>query len=95
MESEIGGPMFKFVRNAGSLSLFDTWDDVWVSRDLVNWQREGLTIDKFLKKYVGSKEVKYRFWESEKKNDLHEHKLPLEYGDNRIYLKDMLSEKTE
>ncbi|EPF2931183.1 hypothetical protein ACSL9C_004133 [Vibrio navarrensis] len=95
MESEIGGPMFKFVRNVlAHFPFFDTWDDVWVSRDLVNWQREGLTIDKFLKKYVGSKEVKYRFWESEKKRMTYMSiNFPLEYGDNRIYLKDMLSEK--
>ncbi|MEL0609000.1 hypothetical protein [Vibrio echinoideorum] len=95
MESEIGGPMFKFIRNVlAHFPFFDTWDDVWVSRDLVNWQREGLTIDKFLKKYVGFKEVKYRFWESEKKRMTYMNiNFPLEYGENRIYLKDMLSEK--
>ena len=95
MESEIGGPMFKFVRNVlAHFPFFDTWDDVWVSRDLVNWQREGLTIDKFLKKHVGSKEVKYRFWEPEKKRMTYMSiNFPLEYGEKGIYLKDMLSEK--
>lgn len=37
-----------------------------MSKELVNWQREGLTIDCFLKKYAGQDEVKYRFWEEDK-----------------------------
>lgn len=95
MESEISGPMFKFFRNIfAHFPFFDTWDDVWVSKELVNWQREGRTIDKFLKKHFGSKEVKYRFWESDKKQMTYiSINFPLEYGEKEIYLKDMLSEK--
>ncbi|EJG1286777.1 hypothetical protein J7905_01430 [Vibrio parahaemolyticus] len=95
MESEIGGPMFKFVRNVlAHFPFFDTWDDVWVSKELVNWQRERLTIDRFLKKYAGSKEVKYRFWEPSKNRMTYMNiSFPVEYDTNRIYLKDMIAEK--
>ncbi len=42
MGSEIGDPMFKFVCNVLALfPFFDTWDDIWVNRVLVDWQREG------------------------------------------------------
>ncbi|QUM85463.1 hypothetical protein [Moritella sp. 28] len=95
MESEIGGPLFKFVRNIlAHFPVFETWDNVWVSKELVNWQREGLTIDRFLKKYSGHAEVKYRFWEAEKKTmNYMSIRFPQEYGDNKVYLKDMLAEK--
>ncbi len=95
MESEIGGPTFKFVRNVlAHFPVFETWDDVWVSKDLVNWQKEGLTIDRFLKKYSGHEGVKYRFWEVDKKRMTYiSIRFPGEYGENKIYLKDMIAEK--
>lgn len=95
MESEIGGPMFKFVRNLlAHFPIFETWDDVWVSKELVNWQKEGLTIDRFLKKYTGHEEVKYRFWEANKKRMTYINiSFPKGYGEKKIYLKDMISEK--
>lgn len=95
MESEIGGSLFKFVRNVlAHFPVFETWDDVWVSKVLVNWQREGLTIDRFLKKYSGHAEVKYRFWEAEKKKMTYMSiRFPKEYGDDKVYLKDMIAEK--
>jgi len=38
MESEIGGPFFKFVRNIlAHFPVFETWDQVWISKELVNW----------------------------------------------------------
>lgn len=95
MESEIGGPMFKFVRNLlAHFPIFETWNDVWVSKELVNWQKKGLTIDRFLKKYTGHEEVKYRFWEANKKRMTYiSISFPKEYGEKKIYLKDMISEK--
>lgn len=95
MESEIGGPMFKFVRNIlAHFPVFETWDEVWISKELVNWQKEGLTIDRFLKKYLGHEEVKYRFWEADKKRMTYMSiRFPKEYGENKIFLKDMIVEK--
>jgi hypothetical protein len=95
MESEIGGPLFKFVRNIlAHFPVFDTWDEVWVSKELVNWQREGLTIGRFLKKYLGHDEVKYRFWEPDKKLMTYiSINFPEKYEQNKIYLKDIVAEK--
>lgn len=95
MESEIGGPLFKFVRNVlAHFPLFEKWDEVWISKELVNWQKDGQTIDRFLKKYSGYKEVKYRFWEENKKQMTYMSiKFPEIYEDNKIYLQDIISEK--
>lgn len=68
MESEIGSEIFKFVRNvAADFPFFKSGDDVWINNSLVNWYKNGQTIDKFLKKYKGHKKVKYRFRELAKK----------------------------
>ncbi|MBN2259858.1 MAG: hypothetical protein JW702_04915 [Clostridiales bacterium] len=95
MEAEIGGPLFKFVRNVlAHFPIFESWDEVWISKDLVNWQKEGLSIDRFLKEFSGHAEVKYRFWEADKKQMTYMSILfPEVYDNNRIYLKDMISEK--
>ncbi|PHS68673.1 MAG: hypothetical protein COB23_09030 [Methylophaga sp.] len=95
MESEIGGPLFKFIRNTfAHFPLFESWNEVWLTKGLVNWQKEGLTIDRFLKKYAGHTEIKYRFWEAEKKEMTYMSiNFPKEYGDNKIYLSEILSEK--
>lgn len=95
LESEIGGLLFKFVRNIlAHFPLFETWNDVWINKELANWQKEGLTIDRFLKKYSGHAEVKYRFWEAEKRQMTYTIiQFPKQYGNNKIYLKDIISEK--
>ncbi|MGG3926882.1 hypothetical protein ABET51_12865 [Metabacillus fastidiosus] len=96
MESEIGSELFKFIRNIfAHFPFFDCWDDVYINSEIVNWYKKGLTIDKFLKKYAGKQEVKYRFWEADKKRMTYlTIAFPPKYDkDNNIYLKDMLSEK--
>ena len=95
MENEIGGPLFKFIRNVlAHFPIFETWDEVWVSKDLINWHKEGQSIDKFLKKYCGHDEVKYRFWEEKKKKMTYMSiKFPSEYNKDKFYLKNILSEK--
>lgn len=96
MESEIGSELFKFVRNIFShFPFFSKWDDVWISKSIVNWYKEGQTIDKFLKKYEAKDEVKYRFWEAEKKLMTYlSISFPKIYNDNsKIFLKDIISEK--
>lgn len=95
MEAEIGGELFKFVRNVlAHFPLFATWDDVWINKTLINWNREGQSIDRFLKKYQGSSEVKYRFWEEKKKQMTYlSINFPSIYSDEKIYLKDIINEK--
>lgn len=96
MESEIGSELFKFVRNVVShFPFFKSWDAVWVSKPIINWYREGLTIDRFLKKYEGHQEVKYRFWEEKKKRMTYlKISFPEAYNDeSKIFLNKMISEK--
>ena len=95
MEAEIGGELFKFVRNVlAHFPLFATWDEVWINKTLVNWNKEGQSIDRFLNKYQGKSEVKYRFWEEKKKQMTYlSINFPSTYGDDKIYLKDIISEK--
>ena len=71
------------------------WDDVWVSKNIINWHKEGQFIDKFLNKYQAHDPVKYRFWESENRKMTYiSINFPKEYTDNkRMFLKDILSEK--
>ena len=95
MEAEIGNELFKFVRNIIShFPFFNSWNDVWVNKLIINWYRKGLSIDKFLIKYTGKSEVKYRFWESEKSRMTYiSINFPKQYNDdNKIYLKDIISE---
>jgi hypothetical protein len=96
MESEIGSELFKFVRNVVShFPFFTKWDDVWISKPIVNWYKDGQTIDKFIKKYLGKTEVKYRFWEADKKLMTYlTISFPKEYSEeSKIYLKDIITEK--
>ncbi|WP_264549821.1 hypothetical protein [Flavobacterium sp. N2820] len=96
MESEIGSELFKFVRNVIShFPFFTKWDEVWVSKPIVNWHKEDQTIDRFLKKYAGKPEVKYRFWEDDKKLMTYlTISFPSEYLEqSKIFLKDIITEK--
>ena len=96
MEAEIGGDLFKFIRNViAHFPFFESWDDVWVSKNIINWYKEGQFIDKFLNKYKAHEPVKYRFWEYERKKMTYiSINFPKEYADNeKILLKDILSEK--
>lgn len=96
MEAEIGSELFKFIRNVLShFPFFYSWDSVWISKNIINWHKEELTIDKFLKKYAGHNSVKYRFWEEGKKRMTYLRiKFPKTYEkDIKIFLKDIISEK--
>ena len=95
MEGEIGSELFKFIRNVFShFPFFDSWDNVWISKPLTNWYKEGLSIDRFLSKYAGNIEVKYRFWEEQRKKMTYlSISFPKEYNEDiKIYLKDILTE---
>ncbi|MGD6815494.1 hypothetical protein ACQCVE_00270 [Metabacillus sp. 113a] len=96
MEAEIGSDLFKFIRNVlAHFPYFESWNDVWISQSIVNWNKPGLTIDTFLKKYAGRTEVKYRFWEPAKKQMTYlSINFPERYsGDTKIYLHAILTEK--
>lgn len=96
MEAEIGSELFKCIRNIfAHFPFFESWDDVWVNKSLINWYKKGQTIDRFLERYAGENEVKYRIWEANKKQMTYlSITFPDEYNEkSKIYLKDILSEK--
>lgn len=96
MEAEIGSELFKAIRNIiNHFPFFNSWDDVWINKSIVNWYKEGQSIDQFIEKYKGKDVVKYRFWEAEKKKMTYLRiNFPSNYNDNdKIFLKDILSEK--
>jgi len=96
MEAEIGSELFKFIRNVIThFPFFESWDDVWINKKLINWHKKSQSVDKFLEKYKGHETVKYRFWEADKKRMTYlDINFPENYTDDlKICLKDMLSEK--
>jgi hypothetical protein len=95
MESEISGSLFKFIRNVLiHFPFYDTWDEIWINKDLVNWKQPNRSIDKFLEKYKGSPEVKYRFKEKSKTDFTYVTvNFPQKYGSDKIFLKDIIKEE--
>ena len=95
MEGEIGSNLFKFIRNIfAHFPFYDSWDEVWINKSIVNWYKEGMSIDRFLKPYSGKNEVKYRIWDEKKREMTYlSISFPKTYDDNKIYLKDILTEK--
>jgi hypothetical protein len=96
MEAEIASELFAFVRNIlVHFPFFQSWGEVWIDKGIVNWYREGQSIDKFLDKYEKHELVKYRFWEAAKKKMTYiTMSFPEGYTKgSKIFLKDILSEK--
>lgn len=99
LEGIIVNDLFSFVRNLLlHFPIFDNWDDVYISKDLATWNKAG-TIHKFLKESSKIKiddkgTIHYRIWEESKKlmTDI-SICFPEEYNDNKIFLKDIVSEK--
>lgn len=91
--------VFRFVRNVIShFPLFDSWDDVWISKSLINWNKAGQSIDKFLKNNVGKETLGYAYKEENEDKSLFptmvDFNFPKSYDENsKIYLKEMISEK--
>lgn len=96
MEAEIGSELFKFIRNVIThIPFFASWNEVWINKSIINWYKEGQSMDRFLNKYKGRETVKYRFWEAQKKKMTYlSINFPEKYEeDTKIYLKEILSEK--
>jgi hypothetical protein len=96
MEAVITNNLFKCIRNIFShFPFYDEWNEVWVSETLVNWNKPNQSIYKFITKYLGYEEVKYRFWEPTiKKMTYISIHFPSSFNcDDKVYLKDIISEK--
>ncbi|WP_277655908.1 hypothetical protein [Seleniivibrio woodruffii] len=96
MEYDIGKFLFKFVRNLLShFPYFTSWDEIKFNKNIINWNKTDGSIDRFISKYEGHSEVKYRFWEEEKKRMTYiSINFPKTYGSDDIYLKDLIEEKS-
>lgn len=99
LEGVIADDLFSFIRNLLlHFPIFNTWDEVYINKNLATWSKVG-QIDKFLNKCInikidGKGTLKYRMWEEEKKKMTYfSVKFPEKYGDNNIYLKDIISEE--
>lgn len=99
LEGILTDDLFSFVRNLLShYPIFDNWEDVYITRDLATWIKES-TIHKFLLKCTqikidGSGTIKYRIWSVRSKTMTYiSINLPERYEDNKIYLRDIISEK--
>lgn len=96
MEAEIVTDFFKFIRNVIShFPLYDTWDDIFLTKEMINWNKQGLTIDKYMEKYQARPTIKYRFWEPDKKRMTYlDINFPSDYvTDKKYFLKDLLKEQ--
>ncbi|KAF0203391.1 MAG: hypothetical protein FD170_1110 [Bacteroidetes bacterium] len=95
MESDISGPLIKFIRNIfAHFPFFDTWNEIWINIDLVNWRQPDQSIDKFLRKYSGMPLVQYRFKERAKSEfTFVTISFPAKYGTEKIFLKDIILEE--
>ncbi len=96
----IADDLFSFVRNLLlHFPIFDTWDDVYINKNLATWSKSG-QIDKFLSKVINYKiddtgVIHYRIWEENKKKMTYfSVNLPEKYDDTtNIYLKDIITEE--
>lgn len=95
MEAELSSDLMKFIRNVIlHFPFFRNWDEVFVNRTLVNWQKPNQSIDRFLKEYAGKPSVKYRYWkETTKTMSYIEIRFPSSYEDQDVYLKDIVKNK--
>lgn len=95
MESVVSSEFVKFIRNIlVHFPFFTTWNEIHISKQLINWESEGRSIDRFLKKYQGHEDVQYRFKGRTSGNWRYPTiRFPQTYTDNKIYLKDMINEE--
>lgn len=96
MEAEISSELFKTIRNIlAHFPVFESWEDVYLDNELVNWHQPGQTIDKFFTKYEGHKPVKYRFWQADiKKMTYLSINFPSTYlKGGKVWLKDIMTER--
>ena len=98
-EGIIADDLFSFIRNLLlHYPVFKTWDEVYINKNLATWSKTG-QIDKFLSKGINAKidgksSVNYRIWEvKRKKMTYFSINFPEKYDEEKIYLKDIVSEE--
>ena len=94
--SDVGKDLFKFIRHVLlHFPFFNQWDEIWLKRSIVNlYSQRPQFIDRYLSDNEGKEELKYRFWEGDKKRMTYVSiKYPSNYSsDEKVFLKEMLEE---
>jgi hypothetical protein len=96
MEAELSKEFLLFVRNLLThFPFFKAWNEVRFTKQLINWSKPGRTIDKFLTRFAGHEQVKYRVWNTKKKEMLY---LPITFpqaytDETEIKLSDFVPER--
>lgn len=96
IEAELSREFIMFMRNLFiHFPFFTKWDDVEFCKTLVNWSKPGQSIDKFLTKYSGTQEIKYRTWNPAKNEMTYVSiKFPQSYANDKVIrLKEIIDEK--
>lgn len=95
--SDVGRNLFTFIRHTlMHFPFFDSWDNAWIKQSLINlYSTRPQFIDKFLSTNEGKEQLKYRFWEENKKRMTYiAISFPQGYTNGeKIFLKDILPEK--
>lgn len=85
-----------FIRNLlVHFPFFDSWNDVYFTKELVSWQGRSRSINRFINENMGREVIKYRLWEETPKIMTYlTISFPKDYIEKKkIYLKDLISEK--
>ena len=86
-----------FIRNIIiHFPLFESWNEVWISKLIVNWNKKHQRIDKFLEENRGKQFCEFEFMPDTQKQQIYNLKInfPKKYdGKSVIYLKEMIPEK--
>lgn len=96
MESKLSNEYLKFIRNILiHFPIFKKWDEIYITKTMVNWHSEGKSIDQFIKKYLNHPQVEYRYKNPKEDKFIYVSiNFPQHYNDNnKIYLNDLVSEK--
>ena len=94
-EGFIADEYFLFIRNVLShFPYFRCWNDIYINEENAIWNvPKNSSILKFLKKYSNCGTVKYRIWDKkQRKYNYMDINFPRS-GDEKIFIKDLVSEK--
>ncbi|HEX9804058.1 MAG TPA: hypothetical protein VGA67_00085 [Candidatus Dojkabacteria bacterium] len=96
MEAELSKEYLLFIRNVlVHFPFFKSWDEIKFTKEAINWSKPGRSIDKFLSRFAGHEEVKYRIWNPKNKTMTYVSiNFPEVYTNTKeLFLKDFMPEK--
>ncbi|QQR79086.1 MAG: hypothetical protein IPJ68_02315 [Candidatus Moraniibacteriota bacterium] len=86
LEAELSKEYILFVRNIlVHFPFYKSWDEIAFTKEMINWSKPGKSIDNFLSRFAGEKEIKYRMWKEKSKTMLYlSINFPAEYKDDTV-----------